>query len=100
MVRYRMRSESDVEFSMLDLLFTAPANTHKADSKLIVESFFLVFPPSTFLTSAAAARPNTRSPVLSVPVGPHGLDLIYGGGATHAVEALPRATVRQRAVGA
>lgn len=28
MVRYRMRSESDVEFKMLDLLFTAPAKTH------------------------------------------------------------------------
>lgn len=27
MARYRMRSESEVEFSMLDLLFTAPANT-------------------------------------------------------------------------
>lgn len=26
MVRYRMRSESDVEFSMFDLLFTAPGN--------------------------------------------------------------------------
>lgn len=34
MVRYRMRSESDVEFSMLDLLFTAPANTHKADDEV------------------------------------------------------------------
>ena len=27
MVRYRMRSESDVEFNMLDLLFTAPVDT-------------------------------------------------------------------------
>lgn len=34
MVRYRMRSESDVEFSMLDLLFTAPTNTHKADHEV------------------------------------------------------------------
>lgn len=32
MVRYRMRSESDVELSMLDLLLTAPANTHNKDT--------------------------------------------------------------------
>lgn len=49
MVRYRMRSESDVEFNMLDLLFTAPANTHKADSKVTVERFvsFFLRPPSS-----------------------------------------------------
>lgn len=37
MVRYRMRSESDVEFNMLDLLFTAPANTHKADREVKIK---------------------------------------------------------------
>lgn len=31
MVRYRMRSESDVEFRMLDLLFTAPANKQEEE---------------------------------------------------------------------
>lgn len=90
MVRYRMRSESDVEFSMLDLLFTAPANTHKVKSKVKFKAdnrkgplFFCLLS----LTGAAAPRPDTCSPVLSVPVRPHGLNLIDRRRTTHAVEA-------------
>lgn len=87
-----MRSESDVEFNMLDLLFTAPA---KNDSQVKMDNLKgrPPFPPVTILTSAAAAWPDARSPVLPVPVRPHGLDLVHRGGAAHAVEALPRAAV-------
>lgn len=99
MARYRMRSESDVEFSMLDLLFTAPASkrTHKGKqegkkSKPVTERL-LCISCLLFLTRAAAARPDARPPVLPVPVGPHGFDLVYGGRATHAVEAFSRAAM-------
>lgn len=52
------------------------------------------------LTGAAAGRPDAAPPVLPVPLWPHGLDLVHGGGATHAVEAFPRAAMRKGAVGA
>lgn len=52
------------------------------------------------LTCAAAARSDACPPVFPVPVGPHGLNLVDGGGSPHAVEALPRSVVRQGAVGA
>ena len=103
-VRYRMRSESDVEFSMLDLLLTAPANTHKVNVSVTIKASNRRVPlfvcPHSSLTRAAAAWPDTRSPVLSLPVGPHGFDLVYRGCAPHAVEAFPRAAVWQGAVGA
>lgn len=40
MARYRMRSESDVEFRMLDLLFTAPGT--QTVSKLYFETFLIM----------------------------------------------------------
>lgn len=49
-----------------------------------------------FLTRAAAGGPG---PVLPVPFGPHGLDIVHGRRAAHAVEALARAAVGQAAVG-
>lgn len=100
MARYLTRSESDVELNMLDLLFTAPANTDTLNRRWGKHlKSWSAFPPVVSLTGAAAAQPDARSPVLSVPVRPHGLNLIHRGGATHAVEALPWAAVRQWAVG-
>lgn len=101
MVRYRIRSESDVEFRMFDLLFTAPADTQKVRGDVRGQTGqTFVFTPLLFLTSAAAGRPDAGPPILPVPLGPHGLDLIHRRGATHAVEAFPRAAVCQGAVGA
>lgn len=55
---------------------------------------------ASVLTGAAAGRTDAGPPVLPVPLGPQGLDLVHGRGAPHAVEALTRAAVRQGAVGA
>lgn len=57
--------------------------------------FLLIAIPLT-----SAPRPDTSSPVLPVPVWPHRLNLVHGGGTPHAMEALPGAAVGQRAVGA
>lgn len=40
-VRYRMRSESEVEFSMLDLLFTAPVEKHTRSGLKLQEVTFI-----------------------------------------------------------
>lgn len=46
MARYRIRSESDVEFRMLDLLLTAPVDKvadHSYRSKVAVFYYLLLF---------------------------------------------------------
>lgn len=105
-MRYRIRSESDVEFSMFDLLFTAPVNIkNKPKNKQLGKKTSWKTERSSVLshllslTGAAAGRPHARPPVLTIPFRPHGLDLIDGGGAAHAVKAFSRAAVRQRTVG-
>lgn len=99
MVRYRMRSESDVEFSMFNLLFTAPGNMQMKFNNQVRKQQENIWSHLRLLTGAAAGRPDARPPVLPIPFRPHGLDLVYGGGTTHAVKAFSRAAVRQRTVG-
>lgn len=97
--RYRIRSESDVEFKIFDLLLTAPVEVDRKKRPNYFypqnSDFALT---SVLCTCAATALPDAGSPVLPVPVRPHGLDLINWRGSPHAVDTLPRSAVWQGAV--